>query len=361
MTVLRLAVAVLAVIASRIAGAALFCPSNEAELRQALTAAATNNEDDEIRLRTGTFFTGGQTFAITTTEARSLSISGGWTDDIPLFCSRQVPSASATVIDGQNLTAVLDINAHAFGSGAANATVSLGNLTIRNGHTSTIGESAGLRIGTGYQTLRLERTILTGHRQTASNANIYNNAVTLSGSGDIYVLGNAMGDLQSRYANLAIFTGSASQTVYLTNNTLSLNGGGFDALLDANNGTAFRLVNNAVVATDFGGLYFNSRNASDPIRLWMFNNLGQWDYYALQDRISVQADSGNRTALDPRFVDAGDFRPGTGSPLVNAGINSPFGGVPDVDLDGAPRVDLGVIDVGAFESRRERIFASGFD
>ena len=107
----------LLVLASNAAHAALFCPGNEAELRQALTTAATNNEDDEIRLRRGTYYTGGVKFSMTSTEARSLSISGGWADSGPLWCSVQSPSAAATILDGQNITAVLDIYAYIFGIG----------------------------------------------------------------------------------------------------------------------------------------------------------------------------------------------------------------------------------------------------
>lgn len=361
----RLALAFLAAVAPTAAFAAIFCPGNEAEFRQALATAAANGEDDEIRLRPGTFYTGGQKFAISSTEPYSLSISGGWTDHLPLWCSLQSPSASATVLDGQNLTAVLDIQAYA-GSSTSAKTVSVGNLTIRNGYTSANGESAALRLAVWQQTLRLERTMLLSHTQATASGSIYNNAVTLNGSGDIYVLGNAMGDLHSNYANLAIFTqGGSGQSVYLTNNTLSLHGGGFNALLDANNGTNYRIVNNAILSdSGFSGLGFNSRNANDPIRLWAFNNLGQWGYSDLYNnppRLLVQADSGNRTNVDPLFAGATDFRPAAGSPLVNAGLNSPFGGVPATDLDGHPRVDLGIIDAGAYESTRERIFANGFD
>lgn len=365
MSPLRLALAILAAAAPVAARAAIFCPGNEAEFRQALASAAANGEDDEIRLRPGTFYTGGQKFAITTTEAYGLAISGGWMDDVPLWCSHQSPSAAATILDGQNLTAVLDIHAYAGNSAAGTKTVSVSNLTLRNGYTNVNGESAGLALGVTYQTLRLERTILLGHTQATAGPNIYSNGVTLVGWGDVYVLGNLMGDLHSNYANLGIFTqGGASQAVYLTNNTLSLSGAGFNALLDANTGTQYRIVNNAIVATGFGGLSFNSRNASDPIRLWIFNNLGQWSYsdvYRDPPRLIVQADSGNLTNVDPMFAGALDLSPAAGSPLVNAGLNSPFGGVPATDLDGHPRVDLGIIDVGAYESARERIFANSFD
>jgi len=70
---------------------------------------------------------------------------------------------------------------------------------------------------------------------------------------------------------------------------------------------------------------------------------------------------GNDPGIDPRFVGPLDFRPAAGSPLVNRGLNAPFGGSSSADLDGNPRVSLGIIDVGAYESTRERIFANGFE
>ncbi|MBS0556879.1 MAG: hypothetical protein JSR27_05625 [Proteobacteria bacterium] len=338
------------------AHAAIFCPGNETELRQALATAAANGEDDDIRLRPGTYYTGGVKFSFNSTQGNSLSISGGWTDTLTLWCSQQSPSASATILDGQNLTAVLDIQAYNFGANSASKTIAVSNLTIRNGYTTTNGESAGLGIGFGYQTLRLERTILASHTQATSGPNIYSNAVTLVGSGDVYVINNAMWDLHSNYANLGIFTVNASQTVYLHNNTLQLQGAGFNALLDSNNGTSFRLVNNAIV----GNIFFNSRNANDLIRLWQYFNIGTWGYNTTNRPPAVQSDVGNQKNINPGFISTQDLRPGIGSPLVNAGLNSPFGGSSPVDLDGHPRVDLGVIDVGAWESTRERIFANGF-
>jgi hypothetical protein len=207
----------------------------------------------------------------------------------------------------------------------------------------------------------LEHTVLLGHTHALAGGNIYTNAITLVGSGDIYVVNNAMSDLHSHYANLGIFTGVASQTVYLTNNTLSLDGAGFPALLDANNGTAYRIVNNAIIGPLYYTLNFNSRNASDPIRTWMYNNIGTYGINTLFNGIALQADSGNIGNIDPKFVSATDLRPAVGSPLVNAGLNSPYGGVSAVDLDGNPRVDLGTIDVGAWESALERIFTNSFD
>jgi len=187
--------------------------------------------------------------------------------------------------------------------------------------------------------------------------NIYTNVVTLNANGDVYFINNLLADCTGTYANLAIFTELTTQTVFLHNNTLSLTGAGLNALLDASAGTAYRLVNNAIL----GQLFFNSRSGTDFIRTWMYSNLGQWSVYAPFHPNAVQADIGNEYAIDPGFLSASDFRPAAGSPLVNRGLNSPYGGSSSTDLDGNARVDLGFIDVGAFESTRERIFANGFD
>ncbi|MEO5626681.1 MAG: choice-of-anchor Q domain-containing protein [Dokdonella sp.] len=330
------------------------CVSSEAELRQALLDAGANLTD-EIRLMEGTYFTGGQKFSYDATDAHTLSISGGWYDDHDP-CDFQHPRADGTILDGQNVTAVLSINNLGDGPGT---TLAVSNLTLRNGATSTNGESAALALFGGlHQDLRVRNVIvLSSHNTAPPPHNIFTNVVTLNSFADVYFINNVIGDSTSNYANLAIFAEYPTQTVFMHNNTLSLNGAGFGALLDSSGGTAFRLVNNAIK----GDMDFNSRNSGDPIRLWLYSNLGWWSYSSIVTAPLVQADVGNDPGIDPGFLGALDFRPAAGSPLVNRGLNAPFGGSSSVDLDGNPRVDLGVIDVGAFESTRERIFANGFE
>ncbi|MEO5623551.1 MAG: choice-of-anchor Q domain-containing protein [Dokdonella sp.] len=330
------------------------CVSNEAELRQALIDASANLTD-EIRLMEGTYFTGGQKFSYDTAAPHSLSISGGWYFDHDP-CDFQHPRADATILDGQNVTAVLSVsnNGNAPGTG-----LSISNLTLRNGATSTNGESAALALfGALGQDLRVQNVVvLSSHNTSVPPINIFTNAVTLNAFADVYFINNVIGDSTGPYANLGIFVQYSTETVFMHNNTLSLNGAGFGALLDSNGGTAFRLVNNAIV----GQMDFNSRNSGEPIRLWLYSNLGSWGYSSIVTAPLVQADVGNDAGIDPRFIGALDFRPAAGSPLVNRGLNAPFGGSSSVDLDGNQRVDLGIVDVGAYESTRERIFANGFD
>lgn len=330
------------------------CVSNETQLRQAL-ADASANLTDEIRLMEGTYFTGGQKFSYNTSTPHSLSISGGWyVDHDP--CDFQHPRADATILDGQNITAVLSISNTGDAPGTA---LSVSNLTLRNGATSTNGESAALALfGALEQDLHVQNVVvLSSHNTNGSPFNIFTNVVTLNAFADVYFINNVIGDSSGPYANLGIFVEYSTETVFMHNNTLSLNGAGFGALLDSNGGTALRLVNNAIV----GSLFFNSRNSGEPIRLWLYSNLGSWSYSSIVTAPLVQAEVGNDPGIDPRFIGALDFRPAAGSPLVNRGLNAPFGGSSSLDLDGNSRVDLGIVDVGAYESTHERIFANGFD
>lgn len=332
------------------------CVSNETELRQALNDAAVSaNLIDEIRLMQGTYFTGGQMFSYSTAQPHNLSISGGWyLDHDP--CDFQHPQAGTTILDGQNVTAVLSISNTGDAPGTA---LSISNLTLRNGATSTNGESAALALfGALEQDLRMQNVIvLSSHNTTTPPLNIFTNIVTFNSFANVYLINNIIGDSSSNYANLAVFAEYPTQTVYMHNNSLSLNGAGFGALLDSSGGTAFRLVNNAIV----GAINFNSRSAGDPIRIWLYSNLGSWGYSSIVTAPIVHADVGNDPGIDPRFIGPLDFRPAAGSPLVNRGLNAPFGGSSGYDLDGNPRVGLGIIDVGAYESTYERIFANGFE
>jgi hypothetical protein len=337
-------------------GGEIICATTTDELRQALTDVAADGTFDEIRLQEGIYYTGGQLFSYSA-PSRTLKISGGWYNDHDP-CDFQHPRADTTILDGQNVTAILKISDP---GDAAGTVLSVSNLTLRNGFSSTDGESAALWLqGALNQELRVQNVVvLSSHSTKQPPLSVFTNVVTLIAYADIYFINNVFADCTDNYANLGIFAHYQAETVYMHNNTLSLGGGGFNALLDSGAGTAFRLVNNAIL----GEVRFNSHPsvADDFIRVWMYSNLGQWNITDPLHPILVQADIGNDYSIDPGFLGALDFHPAAGSPLANRGLNSPIGGSSSTDLDGNPRVDLGFIDVGAFESTRERIFANGFD
>jgi len=52
---------------------------------------------------------------------------------------------------------------------------------------------------------------------------------------------------------------------------------------------------------------------------------------------------------DPLFI-AGSLRLSEGSPCIDAGTNTPAGGLPSTDIDGNPRIINGIVDMGAYEA-----------
>jgi hypothetical protein len=60
-------------------------------------------------------------------------------------------------------------------------------------------------------------------------------------------------------------------------------------------------------------------------------------------------DRGANQSAEPRFINsqAGDYRPASGSPTIDAGTADPENGA--VDMDGNPRATGGVVDIGPFE------------
>jgi hypothetical protein len=70
---------------------------------------------------------------------------------------------------------------------------------------------------------------------------------------------------------------------------------------------------------------------------------------------------------NPLFVDSasGNYRLSSGSPAIDAGTDSPPGGLRTIDLGGSPRPSGAASDIGAYEYQSvvidDRIFADGFD
>jgi hypothetical protein len=76
------------------------------------------------------------------------------------------------------------------------------------------------------------------------------------------------------------------------------------------------------------------------------------------------ATGNNLIGVDPLFVDPGppnyNYRLGVGSPGVDAGNNSPPGGLGVTDLDGRPRIENGTVDIGCYEGEG-MLFYNGFE
>ncbi len=98
---------------------AIFNVTNEDELRQALSIAESNGEDDVINVEEGLYRTFGETFTFDTNEDFSLAIEG--------------EGAGITILDGEGLSRVLSIQSN---NENFLLSVSMRGLTIQNGFKS---------------------------------------------------------------------------------------------------------------------------------------------------------------------------------------------------------------------------------
>ena len=115
MSATRLPCGALLLMLSSAASAATFCVSTSNELVTALAAAETNNQDDEIRLRAGTYSapSGGFRFRngiISGGDDADIRISGNWSVFFGNPCGIQLSlDPFDTVLDGNFSTRVMEI------------------------------------------------------------------------------------------------------------------------------------------------------------------------------------------------------------------------------------------------------------
>ncbi len=169
----------------------------------------------------------------------------------------------------------------------------------------------------------------------------------------------------SGYYGGAMYSSSANPV--LTNCVFSSNRATYDGAGLYNHLGHPRIVNctfaNNVIGspTDNGGGAMYNRDSSPTVVnciLWgnsgdqITGNRGTVTYSDVQ---GGWAGAGNIN-LDPRFASAGDYHLVAGSPCIDAGTNSPAGGLPATDLEGNPRPADGngdgrpVADMGAYEA-----------
>ena len=103
-----------------------FCVSNATQLQNALTEAATNGEDDIIRVEQGIYM---GNFTFDSFEDKSLALLGGFASG----CNTRTLDPSNTILDGNNAGRVLYINNPGILGGAD---ILIKGFTIQNGNTA---------------------------------------------------------------------------------------------------------------------------------------------------------------------------------------------------------------------------------
>jgi hypothetical protein len=309
--------------------ATTFCVASETALRSALVTAANDMHDDEIDLVAGNYALTNP-LIYNATYPYALSLIGGWN----ATCTAHV--AGTTTLDGGGTKILVEI-------------VWQGNLSVEQiRFYSAVG---GAFLASDLGDVRVDRnSFIFIHAQAGSPS-----ALSLDvAQGHAWIRGNLFQNNTTDTAAAANVHSNGGE-VYVSNNTFYSNQtnitGGASAL--ALSGSAHVTLSNNILwgNTGFGGLDLFSTAAN----LRYHNDIGVWG--------GAVADAGSSGELniDPHFRLCGatcDPHLGTGSPLVNTGLDAAPGGVTVFDLDGLPRILGTHIDIGAYE--QDVIFANGF-
>jgi hypothetical protein len=206
---------------------------------------------------------------------------------------------------------------------------------------------------------------------------------TYSGNEQLFCGNGATGDAAEIEASNAAVIDVFDET--WTNNNVPNDPGVYEVYMQADVSSQIIAENGLVTHGTWGGLFANSiASSSITISNYTiadnpvlgFRGIGAgtelWNTL-LWNNGSDAPDLENGATLafclagtNPSFVDSanGNYRLLPGSPAIDAGTNSPQGGLRSFDLDGNPRPYNGVTDIGAYEFQgvpNDRIFADGFD
>jgi len=344
--------------------AEIFCVSNNNELINALTLAGSNFEDDEIRLRGGTYVNGTSGFVYSSSQNFDISITGGWFNLGNVDCFGQNNSPYLSVFDGNSAGPNLRIQ---LSNGGA---LTVSNLSFINGVENQINRGVGLTVdalGSQVESVLIERNVFSNNDTTFCSAMcLTTNAVTTVRN-NVFA-GNLVAS-STGVINIINYSGG----VYFINNTVvdntttsTLNNAYSGMEIFARGGSPAFIANN-LFWNNFNGDFSTRDEAATPSTLYLYNNnylvaLGSYD--VLLNNINV----------DPLLQGSGSFNytPSLASPMRNAGRMMPAQIVPpsfetlwdhgNIDLIGAARIQDGRVDIGAREATAESpIFADGFE
>jgi hypothetical protein len=334
------------------------CVGNVLDLTNALATlsnSTSNTDSDEIRIRAGTYFAPAGGWVGSVSNHHDLAVHGGYLD---AGCLQQTNDASVTILDGGNAAGVLRIDTPVI----PNANIEVSGLTFQNGSvvSSFASVAGGLKISdTGPISggnILVERNIFRNNVVTGANGASASGGLLAATDGQSLIVRNNLFVNNGAPNSAAAFVFS-NNAIDVSNNTFTDNHSTDDALqqrvvMDFFTATGLKLSNNIFWGNAIGPGVFD------------LNLHGQFRGATLLNN-DIEASTGTAVAatgtlsLDPVFVGDGNFRLSSTSSLINAGINNPTGGLTGADLDGAPRIDEGVVDLGAYES--SYLFANGFE
>lgn len=325
------------------AWAANFCVNTVAEIQAAISEAAANNADDEIRIAGATYeLTTGLHFQSEQDDA--ITFRGGYNAN----CT--VVSGASTTIDGQQQVRGLFVLNN-------NGNVAVEGLTFVAG-LSTNNRGGGLRVISQTGDIRIDRNLFFANR-----ADDFAGALAVSTtSGSLRVRNNlAFANSSANIGAMELVQNDGE--AYVVGNTIVANANEGDFLpggLYIGGSANFTVSNNIIwnnIPEDAGpfDVDFMSTAASHTR---MANDIGVVANGTVADLIV------DEQSVDPEFASCDgflcfNFELERSSPLVDAGNDAPAGGMTSLDLAGKQRTIGPQVDIGAYEN--DLLFADGFD
>ena len=337
--------AILLVFAAPGARAELYCVATSAQLRSALTDAASSSTASEIRVRKGFYSVPAvdeQSVSLQYTASSNLTMSGGW-DGANNSCTVQYWTPDTTVLSASGVGRLFNI--YLF-TGSATQVI-LSNLSFWDGENASGANAAGcLTIetdGSSNAVVRLDRNAFRICRRTSGSGA----ALQITArSATISVRGNLFADNGST-SGAILLKGLGASTFYTNNNTVANNpqfgaGGGPGGMQITGLDTDFHWISNNVLWNNGTGPGYDLL-LSAPIAVLNSNLIGT------RAALPAGVVDSNNISVDPRFVSSVDFRPRANSPLRDSGAASPSGGAPATDFDAQERIAGERLDRGAYE------------
>ncbi len=344
--------------------AAEFCVTNSLELQDALNQAATNVQNNHIKLVSGVYLTEDnglldQGFFYENSMPGSLTLSGGWqlSGGGNCFFTRVRDSAYDTVLSGSGQDRVLYIAA-----GQSNTPISLSNLSISNGNPgSASGQTGGLLIS-GFSSGFYAGDVLLDRLVFIGNEGNYYSALRVDSVGRVDVKNSLFRNNTVNISYTAWISSDSSDTVYFTNNTVTNNDANSTSgvsgviLRNTDSGGAVA-ANNIFWNNELWDVVFSGISANHHL----INNL----YQTATGHAGIEIDN---ITTNPQFNT--NFTLSNQSPAIDAGIAPPENQpnppveldwtVGEYDLQSYGRNQGLSVDMGAMEFV-ENIFGNGFE
>lgn len=361
-----LAFLALIAVASIEARAATFCVDSSDAFAAALATAEANAEDNDVRLRTGLYVAPDGGFHIDLLDgSHSLSIVGGYTNEA---CTERTAAAAETALDGRDAVRPLTIDTStSFGNADPTHRITVGGLFFTGGHDAIVGALKISDSGPIYGGIIVvegnvfaDNATETGVLEGGPALLAATDGPDFAGGTGTFVRNNLF--IRNTGPNAPAAFVYSNNRVAVTNNTFVANVA-TDATLDER----VTFATFTFSGVDFANNVFSDNRADGSPATF---DLHATDKTDLVDNALVAIAGTPRSETgtldgDPHFVDAvnGNYRLAPGSRLIDAGTDTPVGGLAGFDIDGAQRVQGAHVDIGAFESApsTEAIFADGFD